>query len=63
MIRKEIVTRHIEKLETCHTRIKKLLEDWYTNQNERQIDDSLQYVKECERATEYLNNIISLEDD
>jgi len=63
MRNKEVAVRHIEKLETCMERITYLLESWFGDKTERPINEALRYVKEAQRAQEYLNDIVGLEED
>jgi hypothetical protein len=61
MRNKAIAEKHLEKLDTCHTRMRQLLEDWYAGKNEISIDEALRYLTECERTMEYLSDVIGLE--
>ena len=63
MRNKVIAVRHIEKMDVCLTRIRHLLEGWYGSKTEMPIDEALKYVTEAQRAQEYLDDIVGLEDD
>ena len=63
MRNKEVAVRHIEKLDMCFDRITYLLEGWFNDKTERPVNEALRYVKEAQRAQEYLNDIIGLEED
>lgn len=61
---KQQATRHIEKLEMCQSRMKQMLEGWFSsNGSEAPINEALRLLKECERTTEYLNDVVNLEED
>ena len=55
--------RHIEKLDTCIERMTYLLEGWFNDKTERPINEAIKYLKEAERASEYLSDVIELEED
>tara|TARA_Y100001970_G_C13649412_1_gene562821 strand:+ start:86 stop:286 length:201 start_codon:yes stop_codon:yes gene_type:complete len=61
---KQQATRHIEKLEMCQGRMKQMLEGWFgSNGSEAPINEALRLLQECERTTEYLNDVVNLEED
>jgi len=63
MRNKAIAVRHVEKLENCHERMRHLLEAWFGDKTERPINEALRYLREAERASEYLNDVVGLEED